>query len=101
VKYPLSTYAAMITYLDEQVGIVMKKIKDLGLDENTIIMFSSDNGATFNVGGVQASFFNSEDGLRGLKMDLYEGGIRIPFIADGQVKLRPIQYLTMFLPNMI
>ena len=80
-KYPLSTYAAMITYLDEQVGIVMKKIKELGLDGNTIIMFSSDNGAAFNVGGVQTSFFNSVSGLRGLKMDLYEGGIRIPFIA--------------------
>ena len=44
-------------------------------------MFSSDNGAAFNVGGVQTSFFNSVNGLRGLKMDLYEGGIRIPFIA--------------------
>ncbi len=79
-RYPLSTYAAMITYLDDQVGIIMKKIKDLGLDEQTIIMFSSDNGATFT-GGVDAKFFNSVDGLRGLKMDLYEGGIREPFIA--------------------
>ena len=79
-KYPLSTYAAMITYLDDQVGIIMKKIKDLGLDENTLIMFSSDNGTTFN-GGTDAVFFNSTDGLRGLKMDLYEGGIRMPFIA--------------------
>lgn len=79
-KYPLSTYAAMITYLDDQVGIVMNKIKELGLDDNTIIMFSSDNGATFN-GGVDTKFFNSVAGLRGLKMDLYEGGIRVPFIA--------------------
>lgn len=79
-KYPLSTYAAMITYLDDQVGIVLKKVKDLGLDNNTVIMFSSDNGTTFN-GGVNAEFFNSVDGLRGLKMDLYEGGIRMPFIA--------------------
>ena len=78
--YPLSTYAAMITYLDEQVGIIMQKIKQLGMDENTIIMFSSDNGPTFN-GGVDAAFFNSAGGLRGLKMDLYEGGIREPFIA--------------------
>jgi len=79
-KYPLSTYAAMISCLDEQVGIIMKKVKDLGLDNNTIIMFSSDNGATFN-GGVQAKYFNSVAGLRGLKMDLFEGGIREPFIA--------------------
>lgn len=79
-KYPLSTYAAMITYLDDQVGIIMQKIKSLGLDENTIIMFSSDNGAS-NAGGADPIFFNSVYGLRGLKMELYEGGIRMPFIA--------------------
>ena len=79
-QYPLSTYAAMITYLDDQVGIILQKIKEMGLDKNTLIMFSSDNGATFN-GAVDTKFFNSVDGLRGLKMDLYEGGIRVPFIA--------------------
>ncbi len=85
-QYPLSTYAGMISCLDEQVGIVMKEIKRLGLDANTIIMFSSDNGATFN-GGVDARFFNSVQGLRGLKMDIYEGGFREPFIArwPGQI----------------
>ncbi len=90
-RYPLSTYAAMITYLDDQVGIIMEKIKALGLDDNTLIMFSSDNGATFN-GGVNAAFFNSVDGLRGLKMDVYEGGIRAPFIArwPGKIKARSI-----------
>ena len=80
-KYPLSTYAAMITHLDAQVGIIMEKIKSLGLDEQTIIMFSSDNGVTFDVGGVNADFFNSTGGLRGRKQDVYEGGIRVPFIA--------------------
>jgi arylsulfatase A-like enzyme len=79
-KYPLSTYAAMITYLDDQVGIIIDKIKKAGLDKNTIILFSSDNGATFSA-GVDTKFFNSVSGLRGLKMDLYEGGIREPFIA--------------------
>ncbi|MBV8256074.1 MAG: arylsulfatase [Chitinophaga sp.] len=79
-KYPLSTYAAMITYLDTQVGIVMDLVKKLGLDDNTIILFSSDNGTTFN-GGVDPVFFNSVNGLKGLKMDLYEGGIREPLIA--------------------
>lgn len=78
--YPLSTYAAMISFLDAQVGLILEKIKALGLDENTLILFSSDNGATFN-GGVNRQFFNSNGGLRGQKMDLYEGGIREPFIA--------------------
>jgi arylsulfatase A-like enzyme len=87
-KYPLSTYAAMITFLDDQVGIILKKIKDLGLDENTIIMFSSDNGTTFT-GGVNAKYFNSVNGLRGLKMDLYEGGIREPFIVRWPGKIKP------------
>lgn len=79
-KYPLSTYAGMITCLDDQVGMIMNAIKKMGLDNNTIVLFSSDNGATFN-GGVDAKFFNSVDGLRGLKMDVYEGGFREPFIA--------------------
>ncbi|MCW3465270.1 arylsulfatase [Chitinophaga nivalis] len=79
-RYPLSAYAAMITYLDTQVGIIMQQVAQLGLDKNTIILFSSDNGTTFN-GGVNAAFFNSTGGLKGLKMDLYEGGIREPLIA--------------------
>jgi len=87
-KYPLSTYAAMITYLDRQVGKIQEQIKQLGLDENTIIMFSSDNGTTFN-GGTDAQFFNSVAGLRGLKMDIYEGGIREPFIARWPGKIKP------------
>jgi len=87
-KYPLSTYAAMITYLDAQVGILLQKIKEEGLDDNTIVMFSADNGATFN-GGVNAAFFNSVGGLRGLKMDVYEGGIREPFIARWPGKIKP------------
>ncbi|MCP1385233.1 arylsulfatase [Runella salmonicolor] len=77
---PRATYAAMITHMDKQVGALMQLLKDLKLDDNTIVMFSSDNGATFN-GGVEAAFFRSVSNLRGLKMDVYEGGIREPMIA--------------------
>lgn len=80
-KYPLSTYAAMITYMDKQVGRIMALLKELNLDKNTIVMFSSDNGTTFDVGGVNAKYFNLTGRLRGRKQDLYEGGIKEPFIA--------------------
>jgi arylsulfatase A-like enzyme len=80
-KYPLSTYAGMVTYLDKQVGRVLDLLKQLGIDNNTLVLFSSDNGTTFDVGGVQAAYFNLTGGLRGRKQDLYEGGIREPFIA--------------------
>ena len=79
-QFPLSAYAAMITYLDSQVGNVFGLLEELGLDENTIVMFSSDNGPTFT-GGVNPDFFSSAAGFRGLKMDVYEGGIRVPMIA--------------------
>lgn len=85
--YPLSTYAAMISFLDDQVGIIMKRLKELGLDQNTIVFFSSDNGASF-AGGADPAFFNSVAGLRGLKMELYEGGIRMPFIARWPGKIK-------------
>lgn len=94
VKYPQSTYAAMISFLDHQVGLIRQKIRELGLDENTLICFSSDNGATFT-GGVDIQGFNSVAGLRGLKMDVYEGGIRMPFIArwPGHIKAGSTSHL--------
>ena len=87
-KNPLATYAAMITYIDTQVGEIFALLKDLQLDQNTLVLFSSDNGATFDVGGVQTGFFNSVAGFRGRKMDLYEGGIRVPFIAHWPSKIK-------------
>jgi arylsulfatase A len=78
--YPRATYAAMITYMDKQIGQLMQLLHELKLDENTIVLFSSDNGAAPN-GGVEAAYFNSVGGLRGLKMDVYEGGIREPMLA--------------------
>jgi arylsulfatase A-like enzyme len=80
-RTPRAAYAAMITYLDAQVGRILDTLRELGLEERTIVMFSSDNGATFDVGGAPTEFFESNGKLRGHKTNLYEGGIRVPLIA--------------------
>ena len=81
----------MITHLDSEVGKIWDAVKAKGEEENTLILFSSDNGPTF-AGGVDATFFNSTNNLRGLKMDVYEGGIRIPFIAYWKNKIKSGQH---------
>ncbi|MBD8490783.1 arylsulfatase [Echinicola sp. CAU 1574] len=86
-EFPKSAYAAMISYLDQEVGKIFTLLEELGLDENTMVVFSSDNGPTFN-GGVDAAYFESTAGLRGLKMDVYEGGIRMPMIARWPGKIK-------------
>lgn len=73
-------FAGMITRLDSYVGEILAKLKEKGLDENTIIFFSSDNGP-HEEGGADPSFFGRDGKLRGLKRQCYEGGIRIPFIV--------------------
>lgn len=78
--YPHAAYAAMVTKLDNYVGEVVKKLKESGLDKNTLIIFTSDNGP-HTEGGNTPEFFNSSDGFRGIKRQLYEGGIREPMIA--------------------
>jgi len=80
-QHPKATYAAMVSRLDKQVGEVVAKIKELGLEENTIIMFASDNGI-HKEGGIQPEDFNSNGIYRGAKRDLYEGGIKSPMIAS-------------------
>lgn len=72
--------AAMITLMDADVGRIMEKLKESGLDENTFVIFTSDNGP-HKEGGVDPDFFDSNGKLKGKKRDLYEGGIRVPFIA--------------------
>lgn len=73
-------FAGMITRLDTYVGEVVEKLKEKGLDENTIIVFTSDNGP-HEEGGADPTFFGRDGVLRGLKRQCYEGGIRIPFIV--------------------
>ena len=84
---PLSAYAAMITRMDRTVGRIMAQLKALGLDENTLVIFSSDNGATFN-GGTDREFFKSNAPLRGGKCEVYEGGIRVPLVARWPGKIK-------------
>jgi arylsulfatase len=78
---PHAGYAAMVSHLDRGVGQIVDVVRELGLDENTLILFTSDNGPTFNIGGADSEFFNSSAGLRGRKGSVYEGGLRVPLIA--------------------
>lgn len=72
--------AAMITRMDRDIGELLQTLQELGIDENTLVMFSSDNGP-HREGENDPDFFNSNGPLRGIKRDLYEGGIRVPLIA--------------------
>jgi uncharacterized sulfatase len=73
-------FAAMITRLDGDVGRLVALLRELDIDQNTLVLFTSDNGP-HNEGGHDHTFFDSNGPLRGFKRDLYEGGIRVPTIA--------------------
>ncbi|MCK4921278.1 MAG: arylsulfatase [Bacteroidales bacterium] len=81
-------FAKMVTNLDNSVGMVEKKLKELGLDENTIVFFCSDNGP-HQEGGHEMEYFNSNGDLLGMKRDLYEGGIRTPLIVKWKGVIKP------------
>lgn len=78
--YPRASYAAMVALLDRQVGEIIEKLEDLGLIDNTIIIFASDNGPHVE-GGNDPDYFDSNGIFRGYKRDLYEGGIKTPLIV--------------------
>lgn len=78
---PRAAYAAMVSRMDRDVGLLLGRLRELGLENNTLVIFTSDNGPTFN-GGTDSAFFESAAGFRGLKCQLYEGGIRVPLIVS-------------------
>lgn len=86
---PRQTYAAMISLLDDYVGQIMQTLKEEGLAENTLVIFTSDNGAPDGEGGAPARYFNANGPWRGFKGDVYEGGIRVPMIASWPAKIEP------------
>jgi arylsulfatase A-like enzyme len=86
-EHPKADFASMITRLDAYVGEVLDVLKELGLDRNTLVVFTSDNGPHVE-GGADPDFFNSYGPLRGVKRDMYEGGIRVPFIARYPKKIK-------------
>jgi arylsulfatase A-like enzyme len=79
--------AAMISRLDGDIGRIFAKLKERGIDEQTIVMFTSDNGP-HKEGGIKPDFFDSNGPLKGIKRDLYEGGIRVPTIARWPDKIK-------------
>jgi len=90
-RYPHAAYAGMVSLLDDQVGEIVALLKDLGIYENTLIMFTSDNGPTYT-GGFDADFFNSggifPNQYGRTKGFVYEGGIHIPMIASWPAAIR-------------
>lgn len=81
-------FAQFIRFLDNEVGRITARLKELGLAENTLVMFSSDNGP-HQEGGHQGDFFNSNGDFKGIKRDMTDGGIRVPLIANWPGKIKP------------
>jgi arylsulfatase A-like enzyme len=86
-KHPHAAYAAMITRLDRDVGRIVSLIRELALERDTLIVFTSDNGGASRIRN--DDFFRSYGPFRGFKQNLYEGGIRVPFIARWPGRIKP------------
>jgi arylsulfatase A len=99
---PKAAFAAMIVRMDRDIGTLRDLVRARGLDPRTLFMFISDNGP-HQEGGAEPAFFKSSGGLRGIKRDLYEGGIRVPMIArwpgtipKGRVSAHPWAHWDLF-----
>jgi arylsulfatase A-like enzyme len=95
-------HAAMVTRLDSYVGRVIDKVKKLGLEQDTLIIFTSDNGP-LNEGGYTTELNDSNGPLRGHKRDLYEGGVREPFVArwPGRIKMGVVSDQIVWFPDIL
>ena len=87
IRNPVAAFAGMMTRMDRGIGQILDLLNELDIAENTLVLFTSDNGPHYE-GGHQPGFFNSNGPLKGHKRDLYEGGIRVPLIAywPGKIK---------------
>jgi len=85
---PEKGFATMIRTIDRDMGRLFQLLKDLNMDDNTIVIFTSDNGP-HQEGGHIAEYFDSNGNLRGIKRDLYEGGVREPLIVRWPGKIKP------------
>ena len=89
-RTPHATYAAMVTRMDRDVGNIVTEVKKQGLEDDTIFIFTSDNGPLWDrFGGTDTDFFNSNAGMRGRKGSVYEGGIRIPCVIAWKGHIKP------------
>jgi arylsulfatase A-like enzyme len=89
--FPHATFAAMVERIDRYVGEVLAELEEQGLTQNTLVIFTSDNGA-HQEGGADPDFFDSNGPFKGYKRDLYDGGIHVPLIVKWPGKVKPESY---------